>query len=132
MLRHALNNFKKETGITKFKEKWSENKKLKIGVISVLVLLSVSLLILSQKAKVLSLNYIAVVTTETAARNFASICRIKPEMQMCLDFVELSSINSKISAYFFLWRIVFFVYWWLWVWKAFDGLIGKLKRKLSS
>jgi len=132
MIRHAMNNFKKETGITKFKEKWSQNKPLKIIVMSVLILLSVSLLFLSQKAKVLSSTYVSVVTTEMAAKNFASICKIKPEMQMCLDFDELTLVNSKLSSYFFLWKIIFFVYWWLWVWPSFDGLINKLKRKLSS
>lgn len=131
MIRHAIKNFRKELGIDKFKKKWSSNKNLKLVVIITLIFLSVFLLFLSQRAKVLSATYVGVVTNEVAAKNFAAICKIKPEMGMCVDFVELTKINSQLSAYYFLWKIVFFVYWWLWVWSAFDDLIKKFKKKFS-
>jgi len=132
MLRHALNNFKEESGLNKLKENLSSNKKLKAFVLLSLILLSGISLWLSYKAKVLGKVYAQVVVNQQQAENFAAICAVKPEMQMCLDFQELLKTSSDLSFYFSLWQLDFFIYWWLWVWKSLDGLVKKLKEKLSS
>ncbi|RLI71480.1 hypothetical protein DRO91_05590 [Candidatus Heimdallarchaeota archaeon] len=132
MLRHALANFKEESGLNKLKEKLSSNKKLKAFVLVSLVLLSIGCLFLSYKAKVLGEPYHSMVKTQEDAKNFAAICRIKPGIGMCVEFKEFEKVASSLSFWFNLWQIDFFVYWWLWVWKAANELIKKLKKSLSS
>ena len=132
MLRHAIKQFKKETGITKVKEKLYSNKRLKTLVISLLILLSFVCLTLSNRSKLLGKEYSKVVVDEISAQNLASICAVKPELQICLDSVELFKVSSQLSFLFSIWQVTFFFYWWVWVWRSVDNLIKIFKEKLAS